>query len=449
MSVAEKIAPPDESSGAYFPHVVNNDREAIADNIRAAVARNLPILTQRMERPEPLAIVGGGPSLADDVPILKALGVPILAINGAYKHLRSLGVEPDYFLLLDSRAANVCHVDSPGKAEHILASQVHPDVFDALRDHRVTVYHAGTETAHEVLGTGVEALTAPIGMASVHAIYIAAGLGFRTLFLFGYDFSHRADERYAFDQPMNADDETLIIPLGGKKYRTTLTLARTADVFVRAVSPVIRGHGLDIRLFSEGLLSAMLEHQSKAPTAESERAKYEAIWKIGAYRNSSPGLGRVAEAFEALQMPPRAVVLDLGCGTGRAAAKFRELGLRPIGVDITGLGLEEDIPFSEMPLWDELPRADFGFCVDVLEHIPPDRVEATLASIHAACRVGCYLDIDTIHDAFGVHVGEQLHLTVQPAAWWEKRLRALWPEVERLHPDDDRQAVFICKRTDT
>src|SRR5690606_28508505 len=142
---------------------------------------------------------------------------------------------------------NVVHVEAPHPGTmHYLASQVHPVVYEALRDYDVTMFHLATETGIEAtkhLPDPKSYVVAPIGMASVHAVYLGAALGHRRMFLFGYDFSHKAGETYAFDQKaLNRDDESLEVTVNDKTFRTTLALARTAEQFHRAIAPVVKTH---------------------------------------------------------------------------------------------------------------------------------------------------------------------------------------------------------------
>ena len=446
---AEALPPP-----AFFELPVNNSREAIVANVVANYPRALPELRQRPTTERPVCIVAGGPSLDDYLPILKAFrpDCDLLAVNGAYKYLRSLGIESDHFVLIDSREDNLVHVENPyiGTTHH-LATQVHPKVFDALELYRVSKFNLGTEATIEALKAfpgEKHHLAAPIGMASVHAVYLAAALGYRNIFLFGYDFSRRAEKAYAFEQPLNANDGELDITLGGKVYKTTLALARTAQQFAYAISGIMRGCNLDVRLFSDGLLSAMLAVQdAQLEDEQKEREKYEAIWKQDVYRSVAPGLNFVSQAIDLLRPPIGASIADFGCGTGRTTKAFEALGFDAVGVDIASNCLEETVPFVQAALWDapKLPRVDYGFSCDVLEHIPMERVRETVAAIHAAVRVGCYLNIDTIPDSMGVLIGQQLHMTVMPAAEWERVLRAFWPHVETFHADE-RQAIFVCRK---
>jgi hypothetical protein len=448
------LEPGSQDPGSSFLELpVNNDRESIVANVRTNAARGLPELQQHEWTDKPLIVVAGGPSLHDYLPILKGFrpDCHVLAVNGAYKFLRAQGIDPEHFLLIDSRADNVIHVDSPSEnTNHCLASQVHPRVFEALRDHEITLFHLGTDAAYEALkGTGEHTFSAgPIGMASIHAIYLGAALGYKTQFLFGYDFSHKAGQSYAFDQPMNKDDGSFEVVLNGVPYRTTLALARTAEQFAKAITPIIKACDLDVRMFSSGLLPEMLKVAMSPATEDSERAKYEQIWNVGAYRTVSPGLEDVERAIALLDMPEAASVADFGCGTGRAAGYLAKAGYLAIGVDIASNCLEAtDVAFFRAPLWDmsSVPRVDYGICTDVLEHIPTERVRDTLREIHSKVDRACYLNIDTIPDSFGVNIGQALHLTVMSHESWEALLKEFWPHVEPI-PAGDRQAVFICRK---
>jgi hypothetical protein len=431
---------------------VNNSREAIIANIRANLKRGLPELKQHEYGDTPLAIVAGGPSLHDYLPLLRSFtDAHVMSINGAYKFLRSKGIESNHFVLIDSRRENVTHVDSPGDANHYLASQVHPDVFDALRDHRVTMFHLATEAAIEAtkdLPDPKSYLTAPIGMASVHAIYIAAALGYSKLLLFGYDFSHKAGESYAFEQTMNKADQPFEVTLNGVSFRTTLALARTAEQFVKSISPLITACHLDVRVLSNGLLPEIIKTSNERATEESERLKYEQMWEIDAYRKVSPGFEDLDRALALLKPASEATFADFGCGTGRVVKRLRDLGYWATGVDIAGNALEESVPFVQAALWDvqKLPRVDYALCTDVLEHIPTERVRDTLKAISGAVRVACYLNIDTIPDSFGVLIGKPLHMTVMPHEAWLELLKEFWPSVTAIE-SGPRQAVFVCSKT--
>jgi hypothetical protein len=87
-------------------------------------------------------------------------------------------------------------------------------------------------------------------------------------------------------------------------------------------------------------------------------------------------------------------------------------------------------------------RFDFGFCADVLEHVPPADVERVLWNIGTASK-RLYLNVSTVPDVMGALIGEPLHLTVESPYWWHDTLERIgfridWSEC------DEQSASFWC-----
>lgn len=163
-----------------------------------------------------------------------------------------------------------------------------------------------------------------------------------------------------------------------------------------------------------------------------ERTKYRRCWDSSIYRRSSPAENHLELVNEvALRVDgigPGARIIDYGAGTGRAALALARDGYQVHMVDLASncLDLEVraavhagELTFEEACLWEGGPwPGDLGLCCDVLEHIPQTKVHEVLARIiegtpHAL------LQIDLFRDSMGPRlVGEPLHLTVKPAAWW-------------------------------
>lgn len=152
---------------------------------------------------------------------------------------------------------------------------------------------------------------------------------------------------------------------------------------------------------------------------DTEREKYTRMWSVSAYRRYSPG-ERVADAaWKRLKPKNRETLYDLGAGTGRAALYFSNRGLNVRAVDFVNNALEVEVPFVQACLWElTLPPADLIFCVDVLEHIPPQKIDDTLRCMAVVMLRRGYLKIHCAPDRFGRQIGETLHLTVQPPEWW-------------------------------
>lgn len=440
-----------ETAPLFLQLVVNNDTSEIESQIRQNIARRPKVLEPRPKIDTPLIIAAGGPSLADNVDLIRQFGLPVLAVNGAYNFLLKRGVVADYFMMMDSRASNYVHVENMQReTECILASQVHPDIFERLSTHNVTMYHSFVDSAKRALASmksgPVHGVLAPLGAAGIHALYIALILGFRNLKLFGYDLSYRGDDHRAFPQPMNDGEFTVDVVVNGVTYRTPGLLALAAEQFPSIAGNLTREQGAEIELWSGGLLSAVLERanrEGEKPVEDREREKYEDIWRVDQYRKVSPGMRYVDEALGLLTPEPGASFLDLGCGTGRVVTELRRRGFDAAGVDIAENALEEDVPFTRVALWDALPQADYGFSSDVLEHIPPERVMDVLESIRASIRVACYLNIDTFDDNFGAYIDRKLHMTVMEPSGWIAAAKTLWPNVDAI--ERTGEVVLICR----
>ena len=160
-------------------------------------------------------------------------------------------------------------------------------------------------------------------------------------------------------------------------------------------------------------------------TTEQERAKYNAIWHHDAYRTNSPGMRELNGALAWMKPKAGASFTDYGCGTGRVAHVLHDSGHPVQLVDISNVAYTGELPFVEACLWemgDEVKPSDYGYCADVLEHVPPERVQAVLDGLASRTRTACFLQIALFEDHFGDEIGEALHLSVFPHNWWRKRI---------------------------
>lgn len=181
-----------------------------------------------------------------------------------------------------------------------------------------------------------------------------------------------------------------------------------------------------------------------------EREKYTRVWgSFPKYREVAPGASVAPYAWYHFGSPASGTLIDFGCGTGKAAEYFQRRGLDVTGVDIAANCLNPEVfsvPLVVACLW-ALPstlKAKFGFCTDVLEHIPPERVDAVLAGIAASCQSQAYFQIATFEDRFGTVVGEPLHLTVRPPLWWYAQLGVHWPHVQAITLGG--WSTFLCSK---
>lgn len=390
-------------------------------------------------------LCGSGPSLADDLGSVDDLhknGATIFAMNGAASFLASHGIYADNQVIVDARERTGDLV-GPARA-HIFGSQAHPSLFAKVPDAKlfqVNFYedHRDFLKLIETVGPEDFALIGSHGSVGNVALALAYAMGFRNIHVFGYDSSFRGEEGHAFDQPMNVSEPICFPEYNGKKYQCTFTMKSQADVFPRIVYE-LEGMGATFTVHGSGYLPDRFHGERAKPLEQREREKYTAMWQHESYRVRAPGLDHVEDAIEKLGIRFGDTVLDFGCGTGRATKAMRDKGLRSIGVDLIPDAVEEPIPFIESNLW-ELPplTAKWGFCTDVMEHIPPEKVEDVLEGIAKSVTRGAYFAIDSTHDDMGELIGMTLHLTVEHPAWWVRQLKKHFAEVKEYEA-----GVFVC-----
>lgn len=167
--------------------------------------------------------------------------------------------------------------------------------------------------------------------------------------------------------------------------------------------------------------------------AQAEQSKYERMWAVPEYDKFSPGMENVDRFIEIVKPNDYETLIDIGCGAGRAGLRFQnEYGLRVWWMDITDAGLDPAVPremFSKQEIWGQYLNGsrrcwDYGYCCDVMEHIPTEYTMLVLDRIINACRVS-YFQICLVPDQFGARIGEPLHLTVRPFTWWRDRLNTI------------------------
>jgi len=183
-------------------------------------------------RPAAVCIIGGGPSLADEVGALRHLikrGAKVLAVNKSHDWLLKRGLRCDYAALLDPKDWVADYIDldlaaSPatrrrcGKfwaaPKYLIASQCHDNVVNKFKTRAdAYMWHAAAGLGEsEILKAEFpRAAWVNIAGASViglRAVGLAHGLGFRKMHMFGIDGSMKPPREkggkpqlYAYDKP--------------------------------------------------------------------------------------------------------------------------------------------------------------------------------------------------------------------------------------------------------
>lgn len=421
---------------------INVPDDLIARNVRENSRRpgsskfgRIPRIKTAAAHDRVAVLCGSGPSLADHLSDVRGLHGDLFALNGAANFLASNGIVPDYQVLVDARDRTA---DLIGVAKaHLFASQCDPVCFE--RKPTALMWHFINGDLDSMLPADEEAHAQIGGAGSVGncALALAWAMGYRRFEIFGYDSSHRGDNSHAFHQALNDFEPWGRFEFNGKGYIASYTMRSQASRF-QLVANALLLNGCVVNVHGDGLLPDMWRESQRiragGTLAERERLKYELAWTIPDYHMMSPAAEHRETINRLLGYPTKGLLIDFGCGTGRATRAFQDQGLDVLGVDFVKAALEVNIPFLQAVLWEPLPplAGDYGICCDVMEHIPPDKVVDVLGNIRASVAGPVFFSISLVPDSFGAEVGQVLHETVMPHDWWAEHLAQHWHRVESV-----------------
>lgn len=408
--------------------VCNTSDEQLHKNIARNASLPLPWAAMTPAHDGVIVLCGGGPSIAeslDEIKRLQAGGATVWAMNGAHKYLRENGVEPDAQVIADGKSETSSLIDDGARVFYV-ASQCDPLTVDrAMSTGLVTLWHLAISEEMDSLfpaarkRAGGYALVGGGASVGNSALCLAYVLGFRRMELFGYDSSHKDGQSHAYEQEMNQFIPTSEVEWAGKAYVASVAMKAQAEKF-QITGQALEREGCTINVHGDGLLPAMW---NTPPGSLKECDKYRLMWSTEAYREVSPGECVVPVILEVLR--PDGLVLDFGCGTGRASLGLSNAGCDVLCIDFADNCRDEEamgLPFLQWDLTRPLPpHAHYGICTDVMEHIPPSDVEQVVANVMAAAD-NVFFQISTVPDVMGALIGQDLHLTVRPHGWWRDLL---------------------------
>lgn len=195
-------------------------------------------------------------------------------------------------------------------------------------------------------------------------------------------------------------------------------------------------------------------HPPEVKIGLTEKAKYEMMWDIEDYRKVAPGEHTAHIFLEQAKPLKDSTCIDFGCGTGRGGLMIALFGNMIVTLlDFAKNALDDDVAkvvevqpdrlkWLEADLSREIPvTAAYGFCTDVMEHIPPEQVDDVLKNILKAAN-NVFFQISLEDDVMGARIGEPLHLSVHPYEWWVKKFQDMGAFIQWSHNQEDRSALF-------
>jgi hypothetical protein len=412
------------------------------------VESNVKRLKYRIEgdfekiRDEPLAVVGYGPSLNDTWEKLRDFKY-IISCSGSHKFLLERGIVPTWHNEVDPRKHKIELLGTPHPDTIYLPSSTsHPEYIEHLLKHvpedHVRMWHvfSNEDDVKRLLPQGEWAFTGGSNVA-LRAMVLGRFFGFINQHLFGIDgsFSEKYGKHAAAhpNQPQKhsittyCDNEDCAYK--GAEYMTTPSVAECARQVwheldeLKDVKPVFHG---DPQRY---LVQHMALHYKPAPKhnvflgVKKLEIISETYRELNAQlhrENLAYGVGGGRHADTVMKLAkslikedhPFVSVLDYGAGKGFLAKELAKRGIIIAEFDPAIPGKEEN------------PRpADLVCCLDVLEHVEPDKLVVVLKELQR-----CVLQIGyfVIHTGAAVKQyanGQNTHLIQQGYAWWKEKLK--------------------------
>ena len=242
--------------------IPNTEEEEIVANAKHNIKQGYLQVQPHPANTEEVMIVGGSPSVKgqlEKIKELRAKGVKLITINGAYKWCIDNGLTPSAMVMLDAREFN-SRFTKPvvDDCKYFLASQCNPKAFEGLPKDRTYLWHTQAEFLNDELAKQFEAWYPVPGGSTVllRAIPLFRMLGFKRFHLFGCDSCLEENEHHAYEQKEN--DKQLVIPVnvGGKIFNCNPWMVSQAQEFIDIIR--MMGDEIELEIYG-GLLHHILE----------------------------------------------------------------------------------------------------------------------------------------------------------------------------------------------
>lgn len=391
----------------------------------------IPVANNGEIKKESIAIVCSGPSLAQSWEQVR-MCTHVLTCSGAHDYMIEREIIPHFHMETDPRPHKAVFTRKPdSRTKYLIASSCHPDVFANLKGHAVHIWHVVPADELHRMPRGHWMITGGCNVG-LRALVMARLMGYVDVHVFGMDCSAGdADKVFHVNAHPNEPKEKSrrIVRVGDKAFFSSGVFIECARQFFKETMLL---SDVRVTLHGEGLLQA-LAIQKMADPAEIEKRR-QFIAKRGPttialslpititqpYVEANKALHEANQAYggfgdryaplikRLLAKRGYKSVLDYGCGKGALAQAL-------------------DFPIWEydpcVPGKEAVPRpAEFVVCTDVLEHIEPDSLCATLEDLKRVVLDTGFFAIHTGPSCKTLPDGRNTHLIQQDMAWWKAEL---------------------------
>jgi len=274
---------------------VNVDDDVLVRQVERSIRLGLPQAMPYEPNQHVVALVCGGPSLATTEKELVQIawsGAKVIAVNGAYQWCIDRNIRPSAMAMIDARQFNSRFVETAvNGCEYFLASQCHPDTFEACRGRKITLWHVMSNPEAEMKLLDDFYLEPPgepernrchyfpvtVGTTvAIRALSLLRMLGFCRFEIFGLDSCWMGSEHHAYQQAENDKEDKLSVwtrPAErddlARRFICSPWMAKQADDFIQLIKE--RGELFQINVHGDGLIATMIKTSAEmetAPTSE-------------------------------------------------------------------------------------------------------------------------------------------------------------------------------------
>lgn len=284
MVHADTVEPPTGAREITENHdTMNVPLGQVIANMTENCTRKIPWFVPSPENKKTLVIVGGSPSLKDNLGLLKKhikLGAHVCSLNGSLKYLQSIGVRPNYHAQFDARPE--CRdflTDAPKDVKYLIGSMSDPSVFDNLDYHNVMLWHGGfdMDAMQGVLKPYQHKPIVIVGGGStigLRAMFLGYFMGYRKIIVFGMDSSFSGTDHHAYRQDLNNKDQAMNVWVLKKQYQCSPWMYRQGLNFKDAYAQ-LSDNGCSIKVIGKGLIPDMCSYYNslKSATISQEKEK--------------------------------------------------------------------------------------------------------------------------------------------------------------------------------
>jgi SAM-dependent methyltransferase len=229
-------------------------------NIKKKVQQCRPYNKQEKE----VILLAGGPSLNDfveDIREKRNSGMALVTTNGTYNWAIEHGLTPSAQVIVDGREFNKRFLTPLlPECRYLLASQVHPSLFDDMPEDRTIMWHATIpDELNEELGREFNNVWyGVIGGSTVvlRSIVLMRMLGYYKFHIYGFDSCLINGSHHAYEQPENDSEQLVNVSLGDKNFICTTWMTSQAQEFM--AQSQLMGDEVNLAVYGTGLIANIL-----------------------------------------------------------------------------------------------------------------------------------------------------------------------------------------------